>query len=71
MWQRELTSTFRGLEFKEIPQKSCVIINEEVIIFFYVDNIVIYYRKKNEAKARATIIRLQAKYAMNVLKSLK
>src|SRR6266536_5785539 len=51
LWQRELTSTFRDLEFKEISQKSCIMINEEMIVFFYVDNIVIYYRKKNKAKA--------------------
>ena len=55
----------------KISQKSCVMINEEVIIFFYVDDIVICYRKKNETKARAAIFRLQTKYVMNILESLK
>ncbi len=42
-----------------------------MITFFYIDDIVICYRKKNEAKTRVTTSRLQAKYAMNELKSLK
>ena len=46
-------------------------INEKVVAFFYIDNIVICYRKKNKAKAKAATSELQAKYTMNVLKSLK
>ena len=68
---KKLISTFRDLEFKEILQKSCIIINKEVIIFFYINNIIIYYRKKNETKARTIIFELQTKYIMNILKSLK
>src|SRR6266487_639171 len=71
LWQKELTSTFRDLGFKEIPQEPCVMINGGVIAFFYVDDIVICYRKKDEAKARVATSGLQAKYAMNVLGSLK
>ena len=71
LWQKELTGTFRSLGFKEIPQEPCVMINGGVIAFFYVDDIVICYRKKDEAKARVATSGLQAKYAMNVLGSLK
>ena len=46
-------------------------INGGVIAFFYVDDIVICYRKKDEAKAKAAVSGLQAKYAMNELGSLK
>ena len=69
--KKKLISTFRNLKFKEILQKSCIIINEKVIIFFYVDDIIICYRKKNETKAKAAISELQTKYTMNILRSLK
>ena len=62
---------FRSLEFKEISQKSCIMINEEIIIFFYVDDIVICYRKKNEKKTEITITDLKTQYKMNELESLK
>ena len=42
-----------------------------VIAFFFVDDIVICYRKQDEAKAKATISGLQAKYTMNILGDLK
>ena len=59
LWQKKLTSTFRSLEFKEISQKSCVIINRNVIAFFYVDDIVICYKKKNEVKAKTAVADLK------------
>ena len=46
-------------------------INKEVIAFFYVNNIMIYYRKKDEAKAKIAILKLKAKYTINIIKSLK
>src|SRR2546427_1350509 len=58
LWQKELTGTFKGLGFKEIPQEPCVMINGGVIAFFYVDDIMICYRKKDEAKARTATSRL-------------
>ena len=71
LWQKELISTFKNLEFKKIPQKSYVMINKDVIIFFYVNDIVIYYRKKDEKMAKTAIIGLKTRYAMNELESLK
>src|SRR5947207_15959561 len=71
LWQKELTIIFQSLEFREIPQESCVMINEDVIVFFYMNDIVICYRKKNEAKVKAAIARLQAKYEMSELEKLK
>ena len=71
LWQKELTSTFRELGYKEVPQEPCVMINGGVIAFFYVDDIVICHRKQDEAKAKATVAGLQAKYTMSILGSLK
>ena len=51
MWQKELTGTFQSLEFMEISQEPCIMINRGIIAFFYVDDIVICYRKKDKAKA--------------------
>ena len=48
-----------------------MIISRGVIVFFFVDDIVVYYRKQDEAKAKATILGLQAKYTMNILGDLK
>ena len=45
LWQRELTSTFKEMGYKEVPQEPYVIISRGVIAFFFVDDIVIYYRK--------------------------
>ena len=44
LWQRELTSTFKEMRYKEVPQEPCVMISGGVIAFF-VDDIVICYRK--------------------------
>jgi len=55
LWQRELTSTFREIGYKEVPQEPCVMISGGVIVFFFVDDIVVCYRKQDEAKAKATI----------------
>ena len=71
LWQKELTSTFKSLGFKEIPQEPCVMISGGVIIFFYVDDIVICYRKKNEKMAKNAVTGLKARYVMNELGSLK
>jgi len=71
LWQKELTGTFRGLGFKELPQEPCVMINGGIIAFFYVDDIVICFRKKDEAKARSAITGLQAKYELSGLGDLK
>ena len=71
LWQRELTETFKDLGYREVPQEPCVMINGGVIVFFFVNDIVICYRKQDEAKARDTVSRLQAKYTINILGDLK
>ena len=71
LWQKELTSMFRSLDFKKISQKSCIMINEEIIIFFYINDIMICYRKKNEKKTETVITNLKTWYKMNELESLK
>ncbi len=71
LWQKALTSTFRELGYKEVPQEPCVMINKGMIVFFFVDDIVVCYRKKDEAKAKATVAGLEAKYKMSILGSLK
>ena len=55
LWQRELTSTFREMGYKEVPQEPCVMISGGVIVFFFVDDIIVCYRKQDEAKAKAMI----------------
>jgi hypothetical protein len=39
LWQLKLTDAFRRMDFREIPQWSCVTINNGIIVFFYVDDI--------------------------------
>src|SRR5947208_2638795 len=43
LWQKELTSIFRNLNFREMLQESCVMLNSRIITFFYVDDIVLCY----------------------------
>jgi hypothetical protein len=45
LWQRSLTTSFRKLGFREVPQKLCAMLMGGIIIFFYVDDIVFCYQK--------------------------
>jgi len=55
LWQKDLTRTFHGLGFKEIPQEPCVMMNQGVIAFFCVDDVVLLYRKADQEKAKGII----------------
>jgi hypothetical protein len=71
LWQRELTTAFRTMGFKELPQEPCVMIRDSVIAFFYVDDIVFCYKAKEKALVEEVVASLEKKFAMTHLGELK
>jgi hypothetical protein len=43
LWQKEFTTTLKGLGFTSVPHEPCCMIKDSTIIFFYVDDIIFAY----------------------------
>lgn len=71
LWQRDLTSTFKELEFQVCTEDPCVLKNGTVTVFFFVDDIVFLFRKRDQETAEQLIAKLKATYEMKDLGNLQ
>ena len=62
LWQKDLKSTLRELEFLEIPHEPCCMINGKIIIFFFVDDMVFALPRSERGKLAQVVIQLKQRY---------
>jgi hypothetical protein len=67
LWFNELTSTLKGLGFKEINSMHCVMANHVAIILFYVDDIIFLFQEAMRLQVMTIIASLQEKYPLHSL----